>query len=168
MNNLGLGGFMKDTLWNSKKSIILTKICIIILMITSVVMMFFGNYLISRFISMTGGTKVNISAEFSSYIITCISYTLGIIALFTLFCMLRFVVNLEKDRVFVAQNIKWLRYISYGCLAAGLLLIIITIVYHRLFLVISLSALFMMLIVRVIKNAFEQAIEMKEELDLTI
>ena len=82
--------------------------------------------------------------------------------------MLSFVSNLEKDLIFVPQNIKWLRYISYGCLAAGLLLIIVTIVYSKFFLVICLAALFMMLIVRVIKNAFEQAVAMKEELDLTI
>ena len=159
---------MKETLWNSKRSIILTKFCILALMLVSVIMMFCGKYLISRFLILTGGAKIDISNEFAFYIITFISYILGIIALLTLFCMLRFIVNLENDLVFVPQNIKWLRFISYGCLSAGLLLIIATVVYHKLFLVLSLAALFMMLIVRVIKNAFEQAIEMKEELDLTI
>ena len=159
---------MKDLLWNSKKSIILTKFCILALMVISVIMMFCGRYLISRFLIMTGGAKINISKELSLYIITFISYILGIIAQVTLFCMLKFVTNLEKDLVFIPQNIKWLRYISYGCLAAGLLLIIVTIVYSKFFLVICLAALFMMLIVRVIKNAFEQAVKMKEELDLTI
>lgn len=159
---------MKEILWNSKRSIILTKFCILALMLTSVIMMFCGKYLISRFLTLTGGARINISNEFSFYIITFISYILGIIALLTLFCMLRFIVNLENDLVFVPQNIKWLRFISYGCLSAGLLLIIATVVYHKLFLVLSLAALFMMLIVRVIKNAFEQAVEMKEELDLTI
>ena len=159
---------MKEILWNSKRSIILTKFCILALMLVSVIMMFCGKYLISRFLILTGGAKIDISNEFSFYIITFISYMLGIIALLTLFCMLRFIVNLENDLVFVPQNIKWLRFISYGCLSAGLLLIITTVVYHKLFLVLSLAALFMMLIVRVIKNAFEQAVEMKEELDLTI
>ena len=159
---------MKEILWNSKRSIILTKFCILTLMLVSVIMMFYGKYLISRFLILTGGAKIDISNEFSFYIITFISYMLGIIALLTLFCMLRFIVNLENDLVFVPQNIKWLRFISYGCLSAGLLLIIATVVYHKLFLVLSLAALFMMLIVRVIKNAFEQAVKMKEELDLTI
>ena len=159
---------MKESLWSSKKSIILTKFCIMALMLISVIMMFCGKYLISKFLSITGGAKIDISSEFSLYIITFISYILGIIALLTLFCMLSFVSNLEKDLIFVPQNIKWLRYISYGCLAAGLLLIIVTIVYSKFFLVICLAALFMMLIVRVIKNAFEQAVAMKEELDLTI
>ena len=159
---------MKEILWNSKRSIILTKFCILTLMLVSVIMMFYGKYLISRFLILTGGAKIDISNEFSFYIITFISYMLGIIALLTLYCMLRFTINLEKDLVFVPQNIKWLRFISYGCLSAGLLLIIATVVYHKLFLVLSLAALFMMLIVRVIKNAFEQAVEMKEELDLTI
>lgn len=159
---------MKDLLWNSKKSIILTKFCILALMVISVIMMFCGRYLISRFLSMTGGAKITISKELSLYIITFISYILGIIAQVTLFCMLKFVTNLEKDLVFIPQNIKWLRFISYGCLSAGLLLIIVTVVYHKLYLIFSLAALFMMLIVRVIKNAFEQAVKMKEELDLTI
>ena len=159
---------MKDLLWNSKKSIILTKFCILALMVISVIMMFCGRYLISRFLSMTGGAKINISKELSLYIITFISYILGIIAQVTLFCMLKFVTNLEKDLVFIPQNIKWLRFISYGCLSAGLLLIVVTVVYHKLYLIFSLAALFMMLIVRVIKNAFEQAVKMREELDLTI
>ena len=159
---------MKDLLWNSKRSIILTKFCILALMVISVIMMFCGRYLISRFLSMTGGAKINISKEFSFYIITFISYILGIIAQVTLFCMFKFVTNLEKDLVFIPQNIKWLRFISYGCLSAGLLLIIVAVVYHKLYLIFSLAALFMMLIVRVIKNAFEQAVKMKEELDLTI
>ena len=159
---------MKDLLWNSKKSIILTKLCILALMVISVIMMFCGRYLISRFLIMTGGAKINISKELSLYIITFISYILGIIAQVTLFCMFKFVTNLEKDLVFIPQNIKWLRFISYGCLSAGLLLIIVTVVYHNLYLIFSLAALFMMLIVRVIKNAFEQAVKMKEELDLTI
>nr|WP_315104133.1 DUF2975 domain-containing protein [uncultured Catonella sp.] len=159
---------MKETLWNSKKSIILTKFCILALMVISVIMMFCGRYLISRFLSMTGGAKINISNEFSFYIITFISYILGTIALLTLFCMLKFIVNLENDLVFVPQNIKWLRFISYGCLSAGSLLIITTVIYHKLYIVLSLAALFMMLIVRVIKNAFEQAVKTKEELDLTI
>ena len=159
---------MKEILWNSKRSIILTKFCILALMLVSVIMMFYGKYLISRFLILTGGAKIDISNEFSFYIITFISYMLGIIALLTLFCMLRFTINLEKDLVFVPQNIKWLRFISYGCLSAGLLLIITTIVYHKLYIALSFAALFMMLIVRVIKNAFEQAVKMKEELDLTI
>ena len=159
---------MKDLLWNSKKSIILTKFCILALMVISVIMMFCGRSLISRFLSMTGGAKINISKELSLYIITFISYILGIIAQVTLFCMFKFVTNLEKDLVFIPQNIKWLRFISYGCLSAGLLLIVVTVVYHKLYLIFSLAALFMMLIVRVIKNAFEQAVKMKEELDLTI
>ena len=159
---------MKDLLWNSKKSIILTKFCILALMVISVIMMFFGRYLISRFLSITGGAKINISKELSLYIITFISYILGIIAQVTLFCMFKFVTNLEKDLVFIPQNIKWLRFISFGCLSAGLLLIVVAVVYHKLYLIFSLAALFMMLIVRVIKNAFEQAVKMKEELDLTI
>ena len=159
---------MKDSLWSSKKSILLTKFCIIALMLISIIMMFFGNYLISRFLTMTGGAKFNISEELSFYIITFISYVLGIIALFTLFSMFKLVSNIEKDLVFVISNIKWLRYISFGCLAAGTLLIIVTVVYNKSFLVLTLAALFMMLIVRVIKNTFEQAVEMKEELDLTI
>lgn len=159
---------MKDLLWNSKKSIILTKFCILALMVISVIMMFCGRYLISRFLSITGGAKINISKELSLYIITFISYILGIIAQVTLFCMFKFVTNLEKDLVFIPQNIKWLRFISFGCLSAGLLLIVVAVVYHKLYLIFSLAALFMMLIVRVIKNAFEQAVKMKEELDLTI
>ena len=40
--------------------------------------------------------------------------------------------------------------------------------YYLPFLLVAVTAAFMMLIVRVVKNVFQQAIEMKSELDLTI
>ena len=130
--------------------------------------MLYGKFIIEDFLYITQGARFDVSPEFSLYLITFISYSLGTIALLTLFCMLRFISNLEKDQVFIRQNVKWLRFISYGCLTAGILLFVVSLVYIKFFIIISLAALFMMLIVRVIKNAFEQAVEMKEELDLTI
>ena len=53
---------MKESLWSSKKSIILTKFCIMALMLISVIMMFCGKYLISKFLSITGGAKIDISS----------------------------------------------------------------------------------------------------------
>ena len=57
---------------------------------------------------------------------------------------------------------------SWCCCGGALTTMLVGVLYARHFLAITCAAAFMMLVVRVIKNAFEQAILMKDELDLTV
>ena len=62
--------------------------------------------------------------------------------------------NIRAQLVFDAKNVRLLRLVS--CL------------YYLPFIAVAIAAGFMALIVRIIKNIFQQAIDMKAELDLTI
>ena len=96
---------------------------------------------------------------------------LGYIALI---CLDKILSNLKCDRVFDLKNVKYLNIITYCCLIASFIglvsYIIIAVIYKSIETVILLSfgEAFMALVVRVVRNVFKKAIEIKEENDLTI
>lgn len=86
--------------------------------------------------------------------------------------------NVKKERIFDLSTIRCLDVITWCCVFASLICItsfIIAFVKFGLyiptlfsFLAIALGAMFMALILNVIKKVFQKAIELKEENDLTI
>ena len=98
--------------------------------------------------------------------------------LITLYCAVPFAVaalvcldvllrNIRKEQPFVTQNVTMLRIISYCCFAEVLVFVYLAVL--KPFAIIVLVACgFMGLILRVVKNVFEQAIEIREENDFTI
>ena len=74
---------------------------------------------------------------------------------------------LKKGDVFTETNVERLRRISWCCVWAAAICLASTL-YYRPFLFVFVAAGFMGLIVRVVKNAFQQAVAMKNELDLTV
>ena len=88
----------------------------------------------------------------------------GFLLLFGLHRLLR---NIRAGRVFVEENVKLLRGISWLCIAVGLVTVVAGFYYSSFFLIAAVAA-FCGLIVRVVKNVFEQAIEIKAENDYTI
>ena len=60
-----------------------------------------------------------------------------------------------------------MRGLSWCCLTAGLICLI-SAVYYLPFLALAVMAVFMSLILRVIKNVFAEALALKEENDYTI
>ncbi len=75
--------------------------------------------------------------------------------------------NIKKEEPFVAQNVTLLRIISYCCFAEGLVFVYIS--FLKPFAVVVIVACgFMGLILRVVKNVFEQAVAIREENDFTI
>ena len=71
--------------------------------------------------------------------------------------------NIRAQLVFDAKNVRLLRQVSWCCVGAGAVCL-----YYLPFIAVAIAAGFMALIVRIIKNIFQQAIDMKAELDLTI
>ncbi|MBQ8503967.1 MAG: DUF2975 domain-containing protein [Clostridia bacterium] len=75
--------------------------------------------------------------------------------------------NVLKDEVFTHETVKTLRVLSWCC-AFVALVSFITFFFYKLFIVFSLGAALMMLILRVLKNVMARAVEIKEENELTI
>ena len=97
-----------------------------------------------------------------------LGYCCAALALWMLYNLYTFLRRLERGAVFVPANVTALRRIGWCCLLAGALCLPTGFIVYLPFAFLGCAALFMALIVRVIKNAFAQAVRMKNELDLTI
>ena len=75
--------------------------------------------------------------------------------------------NIAREQVFIRANVRSLRAISWCCYAVALVFLIFFF-YYVLGLLLAIFAAFIGLILRVVKNVFEQAVEIKEENDLTV
>lgn len=75
--------------------------------------------------------------------------------------------NLKKKKVFVNENVKSLRILSWLCIYVGVVSAIAAFEYLG-FLFVSIAAFFIGLIVRVVRNIIQEAIEIKAENDMTV
>lgn len=88
-------------------------------------------------------------------------------AAITLWGLRRLLRNIGAGAVFIAENTSILRCISWCCIAAGLVYLA-SALYYMPFLVLSAAAAFVGLLLRVVKNAFAEAVCIKDENDYTI
>lgn len=94
-------------------------------------------------------------------------YLAAAVALVIVTALDRLLSSIRHDKVFIPANVKILRLISYCCFAVSVIFIYFSFIRPFAWLVV-IAAAFFGLILRVIKNVFEQAIVIKEENDFTI
>ena len=83
-----------------------------------------------------------------------------------LFVLNKLIKNIGSEKVFIDENVKLLKILSYCCFAIA----VVTLIFARfriLVFVITFAAAFIGLILRVIKNCFTEAIRLREENDFT-
>jgi hypothetical protein len=91
-----------------------------------------------------------------------------------LICLDKILQNIKNDLVFDNKNVKLLNIISWACIWAGMVgLITFVVILLKSFMfetmiILSAGEFFMALVVKVVKNVFVAAIEIKEENDLTV
>lgn len=100
-------------------------------------------------------------------VLLAVLYAASVFGWICLWCLRGLLRNMRDELVFVTQNVALLRRISWCCAGAAAVFLICAFLYLPMFIP-AAAAAFMMLIVRVVKNAFQQACAMKDELDLTI
>ena len=94
-------------------------------------------------------------------------YAASVAGWFCLRALYRLLQGIWEGQVFCDESVANLRSISRCCAVAAAIFLAGGFFYAPLFIP-AAAAAFMMLIVRIVKNIFEQAIAMKSELDLTI
>ena len=94
-------------------------------------------------------------------------YLLYIPAAIVLFSLIRLLGNIRKEEIFVKKNIPLFRALSWGCFLGALLLLGLA-QYNDFFTLNAVVVAFIGLILRVVKNVFEEAIILKTENDYTI
>ena len=101
-------------------------------------------------------------------VLLVLGYLCAVLAFGMLFSLYKFLRRIEAGQIFVPANVTALRRISWCCVGAAVLCLPAGVGIYLPFAFLGVAAAFMALIVRVLKNAFEQAVRMKDELDLTI
>ena len=84
-----------------------------------------------------------------------------------LFVLNKLIKNIGSEKVFIDENVKLLKILSYCCFAIAVVTLICA-RFRILVFVITFAAAFIGLILRVIKNCFTEAIRLREENDFTI
>lgn len=81
--------------------------------------------------------------------------------------MIKILINILNDRVFIMQNAVLFRFLSWCCYAVLIITVIFGLKYIPLF-VIAFAMGVVGTLLRVIKNIMQSAVELREENDLTI
>ncbi len=147
-------------MWNKDKSIILSQILIKVCYVGIVVCAILAPNLVGLYEERTG--IEGLYTPLLATLMCCVPP--GIIALVCLDVLLW---NIQKNRAFIEQNVKMLRAISYCCFCVAVIFIYFAVLRPFAF-VIVFAAGFFGIILRVVKNCFQQAIAIREENDFTI
>ncbi|HCJ56288.1 DUF2975 domain-containing protein [Lutispora sp.] len=149
-------------MWNGKKSISLSKLCILVFTFMLIGTALSAPWLVRRFLDFS---RADLVGKEIFFLLTI--YSGSIPAAVLLFCLYRLLHRIELEQVFITANVEYLRRISWSCFA-GAIICFASIPYYFPWIFVAVAAAFMGLIVRVIKNVIAQAVELKNESELTI
>ena len=96
-----------------------------------------------------------------------VTYGSAVPAALVLFCLHRLLKNISQEDVFCEENVTYLRVMSWCCMIAGLVYFLAGWFDWYLF-IFCITAGFVGLMLRVVKNVFAQAVAIKAENDYTI
>lgn len=145
------------------KSVMLTSVLVKVVYGLVAVCCVIAPFLVKRYDSLVVASGQE-SVYFPVLITLYCAVPFAVIALVCLDVLLR---NIRKEQPFITQNVTMLRVISYCCFAEVLVFVYLA-VLKPFAVVVMIACAFMGLILRVIKNVFEQAIRIREENDFTI
>ena len=145
------------------ESAILTSILIKIVYALAVICCIMAPYMVEHYDNML--TAKGEPSVFVPLLVTL--YCAVPAAVVALVCLDKLLKNIIVNQPFIKVNVKLLRIISYCCFAESLVFIYFT-TLKPFALIVVIAGGFMGLILRVIKNVFEHAVEIREENDFTI
>lgn len=149
-------------MWNGKKSNSLSKLCVLVFSAMLIVVDVSAPWLVRWFLDFS---RADLVGKEPLFLVTI--YIGSVPAAVLLFCLYRLLHGIGNDQVFTMSNVEYLRRISWSCFAGAIICMAST-PYYFPWVFVAVAAAFMGLIVRVIKNIIEQAVELKNESELTI
>ncbi len=149
--------------WNQNKSVTLSRVCVVIFGALLAALDASAYWTIGYFMDLSNLLS---GAQYLHLLI--LFYLCSIAGWAALWSLWRLLKGIRKGLVFVPENVALMRAVSWCCFAVGILCAAGTVTVYPLLLLAAVAAGFMGLIVRIVKNAFEQAISMKDELDFTV
>jgi len=147
---------------NDDKSILVSKISVILFMALLLGCAAMAPALVSRLLGLSALAK---AAGQGPFLATLYIGTIPAAALLiSLFLLLQ---RIGRGNVFVRENVKCLCFISW-CFFVGGLVCLLSSLYYAPWLPIGIMAVFMGIVVRVIKNVIAKAVALQDDADFTI
>ncbi len=94
-------------------------------------------------------------------------YPSAVFAAVILFSLLKLLLNIKGEKIFITQNTKYLRTVSWCCFSVAIITFIGGFFYMP-FMFVAAAGGFTGMLLRVLKNVMQSAVELREENDLTI
>ncbi len=155
-------------MWNKKSSVILSLgVCFAVTLFLTVGL-FAGPWAVKMwFVVFRGWEEHSASMTKMVNLFKACFYPSAVLGYITLYSLIRLLLNIGNDTIFVPQNVRYLRRISWCCVAVSVITLIAGFLYLP-YLFVSVAAGFVGLMLRVVKNVMENAVQLKEENELTI
>lgn len=147
-------------MWNSEKSITLSKICVIAFMVALLAGVVAAPFLIGEIVFILREARL-----LRLFLVTM--YCGAVPAMALLVCLLMLLNNVSRETVFVRNNVSLLHTISWCCFI-GTAIAAASYFYYKPWIIVAAAAGFMGLIVRVVKNVFARAVQLQDDADLTV
>jgi len=155
-------------MWNSKKSVDFSIGVCFLVSLALVVLLLFGPKLFWLYMTAYRGiAPTSAVLQMLKGVFTCTFYPAAVFAAMILYSLIKMLLNIRKGEVFIDANVKHLKVVSWCCVIIG----IITLVggrFYMPFLFVACAGFFVGLLLRVLKNVMQKAVELKEENDLTV
>lgn len=155
-------------MWSSKKSVDFSIVVCGLVSLALLGLLFFGPKLFWLYMTgYRGIAPTSAVLQMLKGVFTCTFYPSAVFAAWILVSLIRLLVNIRNENVFVHENVKLLKVVSWCCVIIG----IITLVggrFYMPFLFVACAGFFVGLLLRVLKNVMQKAVELKEENDLTV
>ncbi len=154
-------------MWNKDKSLMLSIVFCFIIAVVLTAALFFGPWAVNLWFSAYRGFAELSTIKHLMTLFVCCFYPSAVFAYIALYCLIKLLFNIKKQEIFTNKNVKYLRLISWCCFAVAFITLIGGIFYIP-FSFIAVAAAFIGLMLRVVKNVMQNAVEIKTENELTI
>lgn len=155
-------------MWNSKKSVDFSiGVCLFVALIL-LVLEFAGPSLFHLYMTAYRGIAPDGAAmKMLANAFSWVFYPASVFAAVILYSLIKLLLSIRDGEVFIIENVKRLKVVSWCCVIIGVIAFIGGIFYLP-FVLISCAGFFVGLLLRVLKNVMQKAVEIKEENDLTV
>lgn len=155
-------------MWNRKKSVTLSIIVCFVFVGIVTTALFLGPWAVEKWFVLYRGWNAGDTAlsQMLNLFNACF-YPSAVFLYIALYSLLKLLFNIKKNNIFIPQNVTLLRVISWCCFVVAVIIFIGGIFYIP-FLVIAAAAAFIGLMLRIVKNVMQAAVEIKAENELTI
>lgn len=155
-------------MWNRKKSVTLSLVICVIITVCMFGLLFFAPQLVKLWFTEYRGWDNNTFQIKEIITVFCfLFYPSAAFGFTALYNLMRLLINIGSDNTFTDKNVKYLRRISWCCIAVSLMALVSGVFYIP-FLFIFVAAGFVGIMLRIVKNVMQSAVELQQENDLTI